>query len=512
MYHLFKTFFGLTALAALLILSICGGCADIPDDKMPDEPVNTVVIVDSAFYGDTLVRCSTVIVGAGAASVRCDTAVYDGLSVPYTVSRVDELLNGYCLFPITFTAFPRAEDLGRIEAIYLEWGPGEGARAQLSPPDWSAEFAIADTGAHAVRMLVAMKGVDYVLTEEFEVRTAMMADVRPVNIPVGDVGVEYVLKVSGLRHGDAWWVWDLRNIGNGVVKAREDSVLIFVDGEYDTEVYLYQEDAWGVRTPAVAVGFIALYTTHSVSVSVVGGAAEILPQREFTVPHAGDASVSVSVNARNNLKIESVWVNGELRWAFHDRVVADTSIPLENVRADARVLVSVAKADTVMPQVIINWPVSGNTADTVWKVPVMCLEGAVGYKLNKKMASGYIKWTRTDTLTGLLTRDSLRTNIPGDINPASHFVATAIPGSDISYLSPKEYLNEGVQRYRQAESANADKQMDFLLRTPYRVEMQFTDSLGNKSNVAVRVITTFDASYGTKAACEAYYNGWKAVE
>ena len=495
MYHLFKTFFGLTALAALLILCAFSGCADIPADKMPDEPVETVVIVDSAFYSDTLVRCSTVIIGAGAASVRCDTTVYGDVSVPYAVSRVDERVNSYCLFPITFTAFPRAEDLGLIEAIYLEWGPEGGARAQLSPPDWSAEFAIADTGARAVRMLVAMKGVDYVLTEEFEVRTAMAVDVRPVNIPVGDIGVEYVLRVSGLRPGDAWWVWDLTNIDAGIVSTPEDSVLIFVDGEYDTEIYLYQEDALGNRTPATVIGFASVYTAHNVVVGVEGGEAEVLPQRSFSVPHAGDARVSVRVDTRNNLKIVGIGINGEQRYAFNDRVVDDTSITIENIRSNVGVLVTVARIDTVQPQLVEDWLAERDTVSLM-----TCMAGMLSYRLNKKMASGYVMWTRVDTATGgLIESSSVRVVFPDDLNSSAHLVGGRIP-----YLQQSDYLREGPHKYIHGESAQASKRIDFQAGMRYRAEMRFTDSLGNKTNTVVKVMNFVQSGYGCSTAVPAW--------
>jgi hypothetical protein len=495
MYHLFKAFFGLTALAALLILSIFGGCADIPDNGMPDDPVDTVVIVDTVVRGDTLVRCVTAVVGAGAASVRCDTTLYGGVSVPYAVSRVDERVNNYCLFPITFTAFPRAEDLGLIDSICLELGPDSGARVWLSPPAWSAEFVYADTGTHRARMLVSFKGVGAVPVEEFDVRTAMKIDAAPVVVPVGEAGVEHTLRVSGLRYSGVRWVWDLTNINNGIMSTQEDSVSIFVDGEYDTEIYLYQEDAFGNRTPATVVGFASVYTAHSVVVSVEGGEADVLPQRSFSVPHAGDATVSVRVDTRNNLKIGGIGINGKQRYAFNDRVVDDTAIIIENIRSNVGVLVTVARIDTVQPQLIEDW-LTGRDTVTI----MACMAGKLLYRLNKKMASGYVLWTRIDTATGgLIESSSVRVAFPDDLNGRAHLVGGRIP-----YLQPSDYLREGLQKYIHDESAQASKRIDFQMGMRYRAEMRFADSLGNKTNIFVKIMNIIQSNYGCSTAVPAW--------
>ena len=489
MYHLFKAFFGVTALAALLALCVYSGCADIPDNNIPDDPVDAVAIADTSFYGDTLVVCVTTIAGSRAASVRCDTTVYGGMSVRYAVSRVDGRVNSYCLFPVTFTAFPSEEDLRRIDAIYVDPYPGDtgAARIRLSPPEWSAAFAYADTGAHTAKMLVATRG-GAVLEEEFEVRTELKIDVTPIRIPVGDAGVEYALRANGLRHSGVWWVWDLTNINNGVIKTREDSVSIFVDGEYDTEVYLYQEDGAGGRTPGTAVGFAAVYTAHNVVVSVEGGDAEVFPQKSFSVPHAGDATVSVRVNMKDNLRIGGIGVNGEQRHVFDGRAVGDTAITIENIRSNTGVLVTVAKIDTVQPVLTVIWPVKDTST------AMTCVAGTLGYRLNKKMASGYIKWTAIDSVSGQLRENTAVTvAMPGDLNIVPHFVA-----GDIAYASPSAYLNEGVQKYRQYESAR--KQFDFQIGVSYKLEMQVSDSLGNKSNTVFRVTTIAPSRGGCSAA------------
>jgi len=495
MNHLFKVFFGVTALAALLVLCVYSGCADIPDDRMPDDPVDTVVVVDTAFYGDTLVVCSTIVVGAGAASVRCDTTVLGGLSVPYVVSRIDERVNGYCLFPIMFTAFPRAEDLWLIDSIYIELGPDSGERIRLSPPAYSAEFTYADTGTHTARLLVAVKGVGIVLEDKFQVRTAMKAEVEPVNIPVSDVGVEYAIRVNGIRHSDAWWVWDLTNIGNDIVRTREDSVLVFVDAEYDTVVYLYQEDAFGNRTPATAVRFVSVYTEHRVEVSVVGGDAEVLPERLFFVPHAGEASISVS--ASRNIKIERIWLNGVSRFDFSGRVVADTTILFENIRSDMVILVAVAKIDTVMPLLTVNWPVQ----DTAY-VP-MCVAGALSYRLNKKMASGYIKWASINDKGWPDESTAVTVVMPDNLIQIPHVV-----GNEFVYYSPSEYLNEGVQKFYNLESMPQIVNFPIIAGVSYRLEVQFSDSLGNKSNTVVKVRRV----RSNDQRCQNMYKDWLGVK
>ena len=232
--------------------------------------------VDTLVFGDTLAVCVSTVIGVDTAAVVCDTVVLGGIRVPYMVTRIDGEVNGYCFYPITFTAFPRPEDLAHISGIYLDWDVSDEASSPpvlLSPPTYSAVFSYADTGIHSARMRVNMRGSDFVLKEPFEVRTAERIEADPVSIFVSDTGgAVHTFRAGGYRPRDVFWVWDLTNIGSGVISALEDTVSVLITGDHDTVVFVYQRDAAGRRTPGREVRFVSVV----VPVDTVKPAVEIV--------------------------------------------------------------------------------------------------------------------------------------------------------------------------------------------------------------------------------------------
>ncbi|MCL2181949.1 MAG: hypothetical protein FWB85_00555 [Chitinispirillia bacterium] len=505
---LYGLFFVAAALVSVAALSLSGGCAEVPGDRMPDPVVDTVVVVDTLVFDDTVVVCRTAVIGGSAAPSVCDTVVLGDIEVPFIVTRVDESVNSYCLYPITFTAFPAAEDLRHIEAVYLDLDlAAEGTEpVELVPPTWSAVFSYADTGGHIARMRVVMHGSEFVLTEEFEVRTAVRFDIPPVSISVEDTGSFHTFRAGGYRHRDACWVWDLTNIGGRVIKTFTDTVSAFVRGEHDTAVTVYQEDSSGRRTPGVDVGFKSVIgTMYSVTVEVGGaGAADISPRREFLVPYRGE--VSVTVRALVNTKIASVSVNGAPRYVFDGLLVRDTALTFAGITSNTRILVSLAEIDTVMPDVKIVWPVIGTGDRSV--VPGICLGGVFAYRLNKRMASGVARWLDLDNIYNA-DKDSLRSvRIPGDIFDAPHNLAELITKAPVIYESPKQYLEEGLQRFNFEISPVAAKRYTHGAGRLYRLELQFADSLGNLSAVESRIVNT----RADGRSCEDAINEWLRAE
>jgi hypothetical protein len=510
MKSLYKLFFGVAALVLAAVLSLSGGCAEIPAGAMPDPEVpavDTIIAADTAIFGDTVAICVTTLIGGDTASVVCDTVFLGRISVPYTVTRAAGEINGYCLYPITFKASPSAADLGYIEAIYLDLGgrDADGAGpALLAPPAYSAVFTYADTGRHAARMLVVMRGGGLVLTEEFEVRTAVRIDsIRPISISVSDTGSLHTFTAGGYRYSGVYWVWDLTNIAAGVVRTLQDSVGVFVRGEHDTTVSVYQEDSLGRRTPGRDVRFVsAIDAEYTVVVGVEGGEAVISPDSVFSVPYGGGVSVTVDVGGQVNTRIDRVTVNGEPMYVYGDSLVVSTVLEIRDIRSNVRVAVFVAAADTVTPAVTLEWPLdSGNMAD--------CASELIAYRLNKKMASGYIMWRFHNiaggVIPGMRADSTIIVDIPRDVVSGRHVVGNRF------YETPRGYLDEGLQKYSQNISPRLNKWNSMLsVGTTYTITLGFTDSLGRASNTVRRMvgITSSPSTLG----CGSARRMWEEME
>ncbi|MCL2219017.1 MAG: hypothetical protein FWC23_03805 [Chitinispirillia bacterium] len=485
------------SLLSFLSLGFSAGCAKIPGDGLPDDPPpDTLVFADTAFFDDMVAVCLTAIIG-GEMEISCDTTVLSAIEIPYMVTRIDDALNNYCLYPVTFTAFPRTGDLRHIEAVSLDLG--RFGLIPLYPPDYSATFSYADTGTHAARMLVGMKGSDFVLAEEFLVRIEEKIDVSPVSVSVSDTGSFHTFRAGGMRYRGVYWVWDLTNIGGDVIKTLEDTVSVFIRGGHNTAVSVYQEDTAGRRTPGRSVRFTSVISAdYTVVVNVEGGEAEVLPQRVFTVPYGGGVSITVDVSGQRNMRLDRVTVNGSEVYVYVDTAALRLVVGVANVRSDTEVLVAVAEIDTVMPMVTLEWPPESGSGP--------CFVDALAYRLNKKMASGVIKWRFIHFSSPQIPADSTITvNIPQDINSTRHIVG------NIVYTARPEYLDEGLRKYSQRVSPNTGKwsaTQNFSPGTTYILSMEFTDSLERKSNFVYRTILVQDMMQG----CTHARRVWEEME
>jgi len=223
----------------------------------------------------------------------------------------------------------------------------------------------------------------------------------------------------------------------------------------------------------------------TVTVDVVGGNADVSPGREFSVPVGSDTLLSVYVSQEPNTRIAGVWVDGGRLCCAEEDIVRDTRVTLFDVRGNVTVTVELAKIDTVAPIVEVISPAAPEAGEPVVSIPV-CLFGALEYKINKTMTSGYIKWGLADNNLATEDRDSLQVvRIPNDITKYTHNIG------GWSYASPDGYLSEGTQKFDFTVSPVAGKRVSasqIAAPIAYTFEIQFTDSLGNKSNRVSRTV------------------------
>lgn len=228
-----------------------------------------------------------------------------------------------------------------------------------------------------------------------------------------------------------------------------------------------------------------------VTVEVVGGAAEVYPARSFEIPLGGAVTVSIDVSGEANTRIAAIWVGAEGVCCFGEGVVRDAAVAVPGVGGGVAVVVELAKIDGVRPEAEIVSPALSAPGEPAASVSV-CSLGAIEYRLNKRMSSGYIKWKSMSP--GAENNDSLQTvRVPEDITEESHNIG------NWSYASPDGYLNEGLQRFDLAVSPAEGKRVPrgrFAAPAAYSIEIQFTDSLGNESEKALRLIWATSAVNG----------------
>jgi len=220
-----------------------------------------------------------------------------------------------------------------------------------------------------------------------------------------------------------------------------------------------------------------------VTVEVTGGSADIFPGLRFNVPVGGDTLLFVDVNREVNTRIDGIWVDGGKQCCAEESVVRNTWVSLVGVRGGVAVTVKLVPIDTVMPVLELVSPAPGEFATSI---PI-CSFGELEYRLNKSMANGYIKWWKVIADDGWEDRDSLQTvRIPGDITRYNHDIG------DWSYASPNGYLSEGLQKFDLTVSPVAGKRISRgqIVNAAYAIEIQFTDSLGNKSEKVLRTVWT----------------------
>jgi hypothetical protein len=232
----------------------------------------------------------------------------------------------------------------------------------------------------------------------------------------------------------------------------------------------------------------------AVTVEVVGGNADIFPGHEFSVPVGGDTLLFVDVSRESNARIAGIWVDGGRLCCAEDGVVRDTGIALFGVVGGVVVIVELAKIDTVPPVVEIVSPAPAASGEFATSIPV-CSFGALEYRLNKTMASGYIKWWNAGD-SNQEDRDSLRfVRIPGDITKYTHDIG------GWSYAFPDGYLSEGLQKFDLSVSPVAGKRISvdqIAALSAYAFEIQFTDSLGNRSGTVSRTVWVTEAANGCR--------------
>jgi len=230
----------------------------------------------------------------------------------------------------------------------------------------------------------------------------------------------------------------------------------------------------------------------AVTVEVTGGVADIFPGQEFSVPVGADTLIFINVAQEPNTRIAGIWVDGGRMCCDEDGVVRDTGIALIGVGGGVAVIVELAKIDTVPPVVEIVSPAPTASGGAAASISV-CSFGLLEYKLNKTMASGYIKW-RSAGSADSEDKDSLRViKIPGDITRYTHDIG------GWSYSYPDAYLSEGSQKFDLAVSPVAGKRISrdqIAALSAYAFEIQFTDSLGNKSGTASRTVWATEAPKG----------------
>jgi hypothetical protein len=209
----------------------------------------------------------------------------------------------------------------------------------------------------------------------------------------------------------------------------------------------------------------------------------IFPGREIIVPCGDSARIAVDAGGLANARIAAISADGEGLFSFDGGVVTDIAVTLRSVSANTEVLVELAKIDALLPAAEILWPALAAPDGSFARLP-RCVAGTLGYRLNKRMASGVIKW-REVTDPYYVDADSLRTvKIPDDLADSAHLVG------DLAYASPLGYLDAGVQKFDFAVSPKAGKRVGegvFCENCVYAFEVQFTDSLGNRSAPASRM-------------------------
>lgn len=228
-----------------------------------------------------------------------------------------------------------------------------------------------------------------------------------------------------------------------------------------------------------------------VSVDVVGGDAAVYPSRSFEIPVDDAVMISVDVRGEVNTRIAAISVGGTEVCCRGDEVVRDTSVIVVGAAGGVAVVVELAKIDGVMPKAEIVSPALTTPGEPVASISV-CSMGELEYRLNKRMASGYIKWRNMSV--GAENNDSLQTvRIPEDITAESHNIG------DWSYADPDGYLGDGPQRFDLAVSPVDGKRVtreQFTVPATYSFEIQFTDSLGNRSEKAYRAVWVTSAAKG----------------
>jgi len=237
--------------------------------------------------------------------------------------------------------------------------------------------------------------------------------------------------------------------------------------------------------PSVSDGDVS-----EVTVEVTGGNADIFPGLKFSVPVGGDTLLFVDVNREPNTRIAEIWVDGGRQCCAEESVVRYAWVSFAGVRGGVAVKVELAKIDTVMPAVELVSPAL--TDGVVTSVPI-CSFGELEYRLNKTMSGGYVKWWKVTADDGWEDRDSLQVvRIPGDVTKYTHDTGGWL------YMSPEDYLNEGLQKFNLTVSPVAGKRVSVgkIAYSAYAFELQFTDSLGNKSEKVQRTVWTSSVSGG----------------
>jgi len=227
-----------------------------------------------------------------------------------------------------------------------------------------------------------------------------------------------------------------------------------------------------------------------VAVEVIGGSADVFPGSRFSVPVGGDTLLFVDVSRKLNTRIAGIWVDGGKQCCAEESVVRNTWVSLVGVKGGVTVKVELVPIDTVAPVLELVSPGEAAPGEFATGVSI-CYFGELEYRLNKTMVEGYIKWWKVIADDGWEDRDSLQVvRIPGDITKYDHDTW------GLSYASPDGYLSEGLQRFKLTVSPIAGKRIsrNLIVNAAYTFEIQFSDSLGNKSEKISRTVWVSGAS------------------
>lgn len=416
--------------------------------RINGEIIRTANSIESVFvdreHNDTIfLRQSDGNRNSPIVAVPFRTVFHNVSAIPFSVTRVNNNLNAYCFFPITFTANPRVIDRGHIDSIllYISEDPASPVY-KLEPPSYAAVFNYADTGLHAARMRVfetKAKGVFY--DTAFTIRTGINFGAAPMNFSVEDTGSVVTLEATGFKADSVLWNWDLSRLlkRDSLLQSESNRTSIKIAHEYDDTVFLYQSKSER-RTPRIGFPFKSVIRTlYNVTVNKFGSAdALILPRSTFTVSY--NADTAITIRPLINSKIDSVIVNGE-------KMANDTTVTLLSVRSNIVLDVYLSKIDTVEPVVTIKWPQHDSTVS--W-----CRLGTIKYNLNKRMQSGQIVWT--------------------------HVGGRADPNAPYHIEIPDEYLVSGDHLFESGPLTEYRLVKD----AEYSISAQFTDTLGVRSNMA----------------------------
>lgn len=191
------------------------------------------------------------------------------VNVRYSVSQLNDTVNAYCFYPITFKAMIESGQEKYIDSMFLR---KSGAEPFVKfNRSFEMELSYATEGDHevTVRIYYMSDGGKY-RDSLFIVKTAIGYSAGVINANLNDTGSYVVLRGVGYKANDIMWEWDLRRVGGSVVQCFDDTA-VFIRRAVDDTVFLAQVDSYGNKSTYIPVPFKAgHYVTTVVSFAVSG--------------------------------------------------------------------------------------------------------------------------------------------------------------------------------------------------------------------------------------------------